>query len=246
MSGFFYFLQEVAMDARAVVGMFKRFTMLGVVGGVGAASMLGGSMGCAAGGGAEPTLRYVEVEGGLGGAVADGDWEWAESSRHVRCGADDIRVDDLGVEVVEGGEVSSWSSVVADRGDRCGDDYETALFRLANCERRQRGISELTCDMRLVVLGRQHSADMRDRDYFSHISPRGQSPFDRMDAVGLSYRAAAENIGLAPTVAHAHRGWMDSQGHRENVLREEVTHYGVGVVASGKGYFKTALFIALP
>ncbi|RVU48479.1 hypothetical protein EA187_03320 [Lujinxingia sediminis] len=204
-------------------------------------------MGCAAGSADQPVMRrYVEVEGGLGGAVADGDWEWAKSSRHVRCGEADIRGDDLGANVVEGGDVANWSSVVAERGDRCGDDYETALFRLANCERRERGLSELTCDMRLVALGRQHSADMRDRDFFSHVNPRGQGPFDRMEAVGIAYRAAAENIGLAPTVAHAHRGWMDSAGHRQNVLHEGLTHYGVGVVASEQGYFKTALFIALP
>ena len=204
------------------------------------------AVGCAISQNDAPVTRYVEVEGGLGATVAEGDWEWAKSSRHVRCGGDDIRIDDLGANVEEAQAVSSWSSVVADRGERCGDDYETALFRLANCERRARGLSELSCDMRLVALGRQHSADMRDRDYFSHVNPQGQGPFERMDAVGLAYRAAAENIGLAPTVAHAHRGWMDSDGHRQNVLREGLTHYGVGIVASERGYFKTALFMAQP
>src|SRR5690554_5718664 len=101
--------QEVAMHVRVVMGLVVVF----------------GALGCGAGGSSQPQVSYVEVQGGLGGPVSEADWEWASASRHVRCGLNAISYEDLDAEVVEGGSVPGWSSVVGDRGDRCDDDYET-------------------------------------------------------------------------------------------------------------------------
>ncbi|WP_158542319.1 CAP domain-containing protein [Lujinxingia litoralis] len=191
-------------------------------------------------------VHVVEVIGGPGGRVQQADWDWAAQSRHVRCGLDDIVHDDLSDRVLEGGDPGSWEAPVTDRDGRCGDDYESALFRLANCERTRRSLAPLECDLRLVSLGRRHSRDMRERRYFSHLSPEGATPFDRLESTGVAFSSAAENLALAPTVAHAHRGWMDSPGHRENLLSETSSYSGVGVVAGEQGFYFTALFMTPP
>lgn len=185
----------------------------------------------------------VKVEGGLEGPATRGDWAEATGGRHVQCGLDDVTHDDIGDARDDGVPTRGWDRHQAD-GDRCGDDFETMLFRLSNCEREARGLDPLACDLRLVWAGRAHSADMGERNYFSHVSPDGTNPVDRLEARGLEFRATGENIALAPTMAHGHSGWMNSRGHRDNVLSEHFTHGGIGVVKTEVGFFMTALFSA--
>ena len=71
------------------------------------------------------------------------------------------------------------------------------------------------------------------RNYFSHYTPEGKSPFDRMDEAGIKYKAAGENLAYAPSVEVAHQGLIDSPGHRANILRPEFGHLGVGVIDGG-------------
>ncbi|MNI29817.1 Cysteine-rich secretory protein family protein [compost metagenome] len=74
---------------------------------------------------------------------------------------------------------------------------------------------------------------MSDQDYFSHTNLTGQSPFDRMDQDGIKYKSAAENIATGQTSAiFAHQGWMNSEGHRKNLLGN-FTHLSVGVAFGG-------------
>ncbi|MCS6862922.1 MAG: CAP domain-containing protein, partial [Abditibacteriales bacterium] len=80
--------------------------------------------------------------------------------------------------------------------------------------------------------------------YFSHDSPKGSTPFDRIKATGLTYVTAGENIAYAPTIAQAHEGLMKSKGHRENILRSSFTEIGIGIVDAGKmGKMVTQNFI---
>ena len=80
---------------------------------------------------------------------------------------------------------------------------------------------------------------MISRGYFSHTNPDGQSPFDRMKAGGITYSYAAENIAQGyQTVFDVHSGWMNSLGHRTNILAPEYTLLGVGIVG-GSGYSLT-------
>ena len=105
---------------------------------------------------------------------------------------------------------------------------ERQLFDLVNEERTQRGIAALEWDDRLVPVARSHSEEMLMLKYFSHDSPVAGSPFDRIKGAGIPYSRAGENLAYAQSIAVAHRALMDSPGHRENILRPEFTHMGIG------------------
>ena len=91
---------------------------------------------------------------------------------------------------------------------------------------------------------REHSAEMFSLRYFGHISPVSGSPFDRLEAAGIAYSRAGENLAYAQSVAVAHRGLMQSEGHRENILRPEFTRIGIGVISAGPyGRMFTQMFL---
>ena len=121
---------------------------------------------------------------------------------------------------------------------------ERQMFDLVNEERSAAGLRLLTWDDRLVPVARQHSEEMFRLKYFSHHSPVTGSPFDRLKAAGISYTRAGENLAYAQSVSVAHRGLMQSPGHRENILRPEFTRMAVGVISAGPyGRMFTQLFL---
>lgn len=112
--------------------------------------------------------------------------------------------------------------------------YETEVVRLVNVERAKRGLSALSADAELSRGARAKSQDMRDKGYFSHESPTYGSPFQMMKAFGVSYRAAGENIAYGyATPEKVVSAWMDSEGHRANILNASYARLGVGYVADG-------------
>lgn len=162
------------------------------------------------------------------------------------CGLVDIRQDDIqgGVRETEIPPTPWSEDPVADAEARCGDDYETTAWRLMNCERMTAGIEPVECDLRLVWLGREHSEDMRENNYFSHTGQDGSSPFERMTRRGVSYTTAGENIARYPRVEAASLGWMDSEGHRSNILNSAFSHGAIGISRqSTGGLYLTQLFI---
>jgi uncharacterized protein YkwD len=110
---------------------------------------------------------------------------------------------------------------------------EKVMFDLVNKERADRGIKTLTRSNALMEVGRVHCLDMFSRGYFSHYTPEGLSPFDRMNKAGITYTAAGENLAYAPNVDVAHQGLMSSPGHKANILRAEFGHLGAGVIDGG-------------
>lgn len=110
---------------------------------------------------------------------------------------------------------------------------EKTMFDLVNKERVDRGIKTLTWSDALMEVARAHCLDMFSRGYFSHYTPEGLSPFDRMDKAGIKYTAAGENLAYAPNVNIAHQGLMNSPGHKANILQVEFGHLGVGVIDGG-------------
>ena len=112
--------------------------------------------------------------------------------------------------------------------------YEQEVIRLVNVERAKAGLKALTEDWELSRVARYKSQDMHDLRYFSHNSPTYGSPFDMMKAFGIRYRTAGENIAMGyRTPAAVVQGWMNSPGHRANILNASYTKIGVGYVASG-------------
>lgn len=110
---------------------------------------------------------------------------------------------------------------------------EREMFDLVNQERAKQGLKQAKWSDPLRDVGRGHCLDMFERSYFSHYTPEGLSPFERIDKAGIEYIAAGENLAYAPSVAIAHQGLMDSPGHRANILREEFGTLGVGVIDGG-------------
>jgi uncharacterized protein YkwD len=84
-----------------------------------------------------------------------------------------------------------------------------------------------------VPVARDHARDMWERQYFGHVSPEGEDVGGRLREADVSYSFAGENLALAPTVATAHNGLMNSEGHRENILEEGFTQMGIGVIDNG-------------
>jgi uncharacterized membrane protein required for colicin V production len=121
---------------------------------------------------------------------------------------------------------------------------ERQMFDLVNEERQSAGLGPLVWDDGLVPVARAHSEEMFRLKYFSHTSPVAGSPFDRLKAAGVTYTRAGENLAYAQSVTIAHRGLMESQGHRENILRPEFTKIGIGVISAGPyGRMFTQLFV---
>lgn len=120
--------------------------------------------------------------------------------------------------------------------------YESEVVRLVNEVRAQNGLSALTHDWELSRVARYKSQDMKDNNYFSHTSPTYGSPFEMMKNFGISYRSAAENIAKGQSTPQAVvNAWMNSSGHRKNILSSSYTHIGVGYVANGN--YWTQMFI---
>ena len=109
---------------------------------------------------------------------------------------------------------------------------EQRMLELVNQERTSAGLRPLAADERLRQVARAHSLEMFQLDYFSHTSPTSGSPFDRMRAAGIPFLVAGENLAYAPDVEIAHRGLMNSPGHRANILRAEFGRVGIGVIRS--------------
>jgi len=100
---------------------------------------------------------------------------------------------------------------------------------LVNARRDREGCGPLEWDPAVAAVAAAHSRDMVERGYFRHVSPEGADPFDRLRAAEIGYSAAAENVAYGqPTGDGVFAQWMDSPGHRENMLSCTYTHQGVG------------------
>ncbi len=107
------------------------------------------------------------------------------------------------------------------------------MFEDVNSERVSRGIAALSFSDALTNVGIAHCKDMFTRGYFSHYTPEGFSPFDRMAEANISFNFAGENLALAPNVELAMKGLMQSSGHRVNILSTDFHKIGIGVVDGG-------------
>ncbi|RGA05746.1 CAP domain-containing protein [Microbispora triticiradicis] len=130
--------------------------------------------------------------------------------------------------------VSQAPSASPTSGTTVGTAVENEVVRLTNVERAKAGCGPLKHDARLRTAAYGHSADMSAQKYFDHTSKDGRSFADRIKAAGYSFRAAAENIAMGyPSAQAVVQGWMNSSGHRQNILNCTYTDIGVGYVASG-------------
>jgi uncharacterized protein YkwD len=103
------------------------------------------------------------------------------------------------------------------------------VVALTNAERANAGCGPVTMNNTLAIVAQAHAVDMAENDFFDHNSLNGDSPFDRMQAAGYHFSAAGENIAAGyASPASVMAGWMNSDGHRANILNCSFTEIGVG------------------
>ena len=158
---------------------------------------------------------------------------------------DDSNTDDKNDNIVENPSTDDSTSNDNQNTTESFSSFQKEVVRLVNVERSKRGLKELSFNTQLSNVATLKSQDMIDQNYFSHTSPTYGSPFDMMKQFNISYRTAGENIAMGQkTPAEVVNAWMNSQGHRENILNSNFTEIGVGVAKSSNGtLYWTQMFI---
>ena len=142
----------------------------------------------------------------------------------------------------------------AEAGDAGGDtaaagsgamsSEESKILQLVNAERSKAGAKALVSSGDCTRLARMKSKDMADKNYFGHQSPTYGSPFDMLKSNKITYMYAGENIAMNQSADAAFKAWMNSEGHKKNILNPNFTELGVGIAPKGNGsYIYTQLFI---
>lgn len=113
---------------------------------------------------------------------------------------------------------------------------EAEVIRLVNVERSKKGLQALTADWEISRVARYKSQDMINKKYFSHTSPTFGSPFKMLESFGIRFSSAGENIAYGQqTPLAVMNSWMNSAGHKANILSPSYTHIGVGLAKSSSG-----------
>lgn len=123
--------------------------------------------------------------------------------------------------------------------------YQKEVVDLVNIERAKAGLNPLTLDSSISNVATKKSQDMIDNNYFSHNSPTYGSPFDMLKKFGISYKTAGENIAMGQKAPkEVVNAWMNSEGHRKNIMNPNFSKIGVGVAQkSGGSIYWTQIFV---
>ncbi len=133
------------------------------------------------------------------------------------------------------------------------EELEIQLCNLINQDREANGIENILMDENVRLVARNHCKDMITRDYFEHITPDGKTPGDRLNDAGINVSYWGENIaynGALDPPTTAEEAFMNSEGHRANILNNNFTHSGVGCaikeINGANRYYFTQLFVEFP
>ena len=116
---------------------------------------------------------------------------------------------------------------------RVRSDLEARMLEMVNAERSAQGLKPLKPDPEMTEVARAHSRDMFARGYFSHVTPEGRTPFERLRQGQVRFLVAGENLAFAQSLTVAHQGLMNSPGHKANLLRPQFGRLGIGVLDGG-------------
>ncbi len=153
------------------------------------------------------------------------------------------------------GKIDQWYIIqtMDDKIGVCSKDYInnieddnkiTQMFNLINSKREEAGVQKLKLDDELCKLAQQKAEDMVTNDYFAHESPTYGTPFEMMKNNNIEYMTAGENIAGYIDVEGSVNAWMNSQGHKDNILSNGYNYTGIGVAKSEKyGYVFVQLFM---
>lgn len=141
----------------------------------------------------------------------------------------------------------SPSIVIAPAQSSSTAEMEAQVQEQINQIRQQQGLEPLRYNEKLAQVARDYSQKMAEQNFFEHTSPQGDTVADRVSSAGIFYFVVGENLfmgtNLPDPTSMAVQGWMESPGHRENILREEYRETGIGVWQQGDTYYFTQLFL---
>ena len=176
--------------------------------------------------------QYIRVFAGVGDwyiVQVEGDFVGAVSKKYVK-------------PIYPGSTSNSENNKTTQSSQMNSDELE--VFNLINKERTNQGLQALKNDNEVQRVARIKAQDMVNNGYFSHQSPTYGSPFDMLKSFGISYRSAGENIAGNSSNSGAVTAWMNSSGHRANILNSSYNYTGIGVVSSAKyGKMYVQMFI---
>lgn len=181
--------------------------------------------------------EYLRVFAGVGSwyiVQVEGDYVGAVSQKYVKP-----------IYPSSGGSGSTGSNAGSNLSQTASlNSNEKEVFELINKQRTNNGLSALKIDEEVQRVARIKAQDMVDNNYFSHNSPIYGSPFDMLSSFKISYKTAGENIAGNSSNSAAVTAWMNSSGHKANILNSSFTYTGVGVVSSNKyGKMYVQIFI---
>lgn len=187
--------------------------------------------------------EYIRVFAGVGEwyiVQTDSDYVGAVSRKYVRA----IYPSSSGSSNSgTGGSSSSGNTSSSTETSNMNSD-EKEVFDLINKQRTNNGLAALKNDSEVQRVARIKAQDMVDNNYFSHTSPTYGSPFDMLKSFKISYKTAGENIAGNSSNSSAVTAWMNSSGHKANILNSNFNYTGIGVVSSNRyGKIYVQMFI---
>ncbi|MBR0350996.1 MAG: SH3 domain-containing protein [Clostridia bacterium] len=188
-----------------------------------------------------PKNQYIRVFAGIGDwyiVQVEGDFIGAVSKKYVKAIYPQTSSNSGGSNSSNSGTSNTGNTTVTLTAD------EKEVFNLINQQRANNGLPALKIDNELQRVARIKAQDMVDKNYFSHNSPTYGSPFDMMKSFKISYKTAGENIAGNNNNSSAVTAWMNSPGHKANILNSSFNYTGVGVVNGSKyGKIYVQMFI---
>ena len=186
--------------------------------------------------------EYIRVFAGVGEwyiIQTDKDYVGAVSKKYVKAIYPSSSSSGNTSSGTTGGSTSTGNSGTSGTQTSSMNSDEKEVFDLINKQRTNNGLPALKNDSEVQRIARIKAQDMVDNNYFSHNSPTYGSPFDMMKSFKVSYKTAGENIAANSSNSSAVTAWMNSSGHKANILNSSFNYTGIGVVSSpryGKMY----------
>lgn len=184
--------------------------------------------------------EYIRVFAGVGNwyiVQVEGDYVGAVSKQYVKA-----IYPNSGGSSTGGGSTNGSGNTTTSTSGLTTDELE--VFNLINKQRTKNGLSALKIDSEVQNVARIKAQDMVNNNYFSHTSPTYGSPFDMLNSFKVSYKTAGENIAGNSSNSAAVTAWMNSSGHKANILNSSFNYTGVGVVNGSKyGKIYVQMFI---
>ena len=179
--------------------------------------------------------EYIRVFAGVGEwyiVQTDKDYVGAVSKKYVKAIYPSTSSSGNTSSGTTGGSTSTGNSGTSGTQTSSMNSDEKEVFDLINKQRTNNGLPALKNDSEVQRIARIKAQDMVDNNYFSHNSPTYGSPFDMMKSFKVSYKTAGENIASNSSNSSAVTAWMNSSGHKANILNSSFNYTGIGVVSS--------------